>query len=62
MDDRTSNEWLAHAVVTAHIPWYEMGSEATRLLIERIEGGARRPLRHITVPIGVKIAGAGAHQ
>lgn len=59
MDDCASDTWLMPAIVSAHMPWYEMGCEATWLVIQRIEGDTQRPIRHITLPIELVVGGTG---
>jgi LacI family transcriptional regulator len=59
-NDMPSVEWWRPALTTVRIPQYDIGKEAARLLLERIDGGADRPAEQILLPVSLVVRSSTA--
>jgi LacI family transcriptional regulator len=59
-NDMPSVEWWRPALTTVRIPQYDIGREAARLLLERIDGDADQPARQILLPVSLIVRSSTA--
>jgi DNA-binding LacI/PurR family transcriptional regulator len=59
MDAVVSDALMAQTTITGRIPFFEIGREATCLLLDQVEHGQHRPARHVYLPVTIQVSSEG---